>query len=141
MITLADYFMGRDRQFAIFLSPDIKREAARTCELATAVMAIAKTAGVRFEVSPRTGSFVSSGWRPPAVNCTTPGAAPKSKHITGQAVDIYDPEGDFDEWLITPDGLKTLKDFGVWIEHPSATKSWSHLQTIPPRSGNRVFYP
>ena len=34
-----------------------------------------------------------------------------------------------------------LKDLGLWLEHPAATKGWAHVQTKPPRSGRRVFYP
>jgi hypothetical protein len=61
--------------------------------------------------------------------------------MTGQAIDIYDPDGDLDDWLMTIEGLAALEALGLWIEHPSATKSWSHLQTIPPKSRRRVFYP
>lgn len=34
-----------------------------------------------------------------------------------------------------------LVKLGLWMEHPSATPSWLHVQTVPPGSGNRVFYP
>jgi hypothetical protein len=90
---------------------------------------------------PVTKTHVSSGWRPPAVNAAQRGAAVNSKHMTGRAVDVYDPDGDLDEWLMTGDGQRALKEIGLWLEHPSATKGWSHLQSIPPRSQNRVFYP
>lgn len=141
MITLQDYWMGRDVEYPLAMSPDIEREAIRTCELATKLMAIARTAGLKFPLHPRNKSHVSSGWRPPALNAVTPNAARKSLHMTAQAVDIYDPEGRLDDWLMTDDGQRTIKDLGIWMEHPAATPGWSHIQTRPPKSGNRVFRP
>ena len=141
MITLTDYFMGRRETHALSCSPDIEREAARTVDLVDQLLQRAAGCGVALERSPRTGTLVASGWRPPAINCATPGAAPNSWHMTGQALDVYDPDGDLDEWLMTVDGQAALHEIGLWMEHPSATKGWAHLQTIPPRSGNRVFYP
>jgi hypothetical protein len=96
-------------------------------------------AGLTVESSPATGSPISSGWRPMAVNARVPGAAPRSKHMSGQAVDLYDPEGDLDDWCMAHQDR--LAAAGLWLEHPSATKSWCHLQSLPPKSGNRVFYP
>lgn len=139
-ITLEQYFMGREREHGLLLGPDLRRHAALTVDLANRALVLAKTAGVTLESSPRTGSIVSSGWRPPAINEATPGAAPRSKHLSCQAVDLYDPGGDLDEWLLA--GADTvLKELGLWLEHPAATKGWAHLQTVPPRSGRRVFYP
>lgn len=82
---------------------------------------------------------VRSGWRPASYNATVPNAAPNSKHITGQAVDISDNEGELDEFLFARTTL--LIKHGLYMEHPLSTKSWCHLQSIPPRSGNRVFFP
>ena len=82
---------------------------------------------------------VNSGWRPETYNAIVPNASPRSKHITGQAIDISDPEGELDEWCMQ--NVDFLADVGLWMEHPLATKGWTHLQSVPPRSGNRVFYP
>lgn len=141
MITLTDFWMGRDRTHGTQLSTDIRRNADTTVEQVNKLLVLAKTAGVTFETNPRTGSLIASGWRPPDINAGTPGAAAKSKHMTGQACDVYDPDGDLDDWLMTDDGQRALKDLGLWMEHPSATKGWAHVQTVPPRSGHRVFYP
>lgn len=141
MITLADFWMGRDKQYPLALSTGIRRNADITVELTNKLLVLAKTAGVTLENNPRTGSIVSSGWRPPEVNAATAGAAAKSKHMTGQAIDLYDPDGDLDAWLMTAGGQAVMKDLGLWHEHPSATKGWAHVQTVPPRSGNRTFYP
>jgi hypothetical protein len=80
-----------------------------------------------------------SGWRPAATNAVIPNAAVKSKHMTGQAVDIVDDEGELDQWCL--DNPETLEQIGLWQEHPSATKGWCHVQIVPPKSGRRVFYP
>lgn len=141
MITLADYWMGRDAEYPMAMTPQIAKDAALTVDLANKLLVLANIAGVRASLNPRTRTVVSSGWRPATVNAATPGAAPNSKHMTGQAIDLYDPEGEVDEWLMTPDGQRALEDIGLWLEHPSATKGWAHVQTIPPRSRNRVFYP
>lgn len=82
---------------------------------------------------------VNSGWRPPSVNARTPNAAKRSKHMTGRAIDLSDDEGALDDWCM--DNLDKLDAAGLWLEHPAATKNWCHLQSVPPRSGSRVFYP
>lgn len=141
MISLEQFWMGRRAQYGLALTPDIEREALRTVDLASKVLVQAGTFGVVLPLHPANRSHVSSGWRPPAVNAATAGAAVNSRHMTGQAIDLYDPDGDLDEWLMTGEGQATLTALGLWMEHPSATKGWCHLQTVPPRSGRRVFYP
>lgn len=140
MIDLDDYFMGRDRTHALLLSTELRRNAARTVEVTNALLVLANGAGVTLEASPRTGSIVTSGWRPPDINAATPGAAVRSLHMTCEAVDLYDPDGDLDDWLLSSADT-VLKDLGLWLEHPSATKGWAHVQLKPPKSKRRVFYP
>ncbi|KQY83643.1 D-Ala-D-Ala carboxypeptidase family metallohydrolase [Pelomonas sp. Root1444] len=141
MITVNDYFMGRREQHPLALTPDIERRAERTVSVVNALLAKAMADGIHPVRNPNTGSAVSSGWRPPAINAATSGAAVNSRHMTGEAVDLYDPDGDIDDWLLSPNGQAALASVGLWMEHPSATKGWAHLQTVPPRSRNRVFYP
>lgn len=141
MITVDDYFMGRREQHPLALTPAIEREAHRTVGLVNDLLAEAMADGLRAVLHPKTGSPVSSGWRPPVINANTPGAAVNSRHMTGQAVDLYDPDGDIDEWLLSDAGQAALAKLGLWMEHPAATKGWCHLQTVPPRSKRRVFYP
>jgi hypothetical protein len=141
-ITLADYFMGRRELYPLALGPDIEREATRTVELANQLLDQAAACGVVLaQRSPASKTLVASGWRPPAYNATVAGAAPNSKHMTGCAIDIYDPDGELDDWLMGDEGQAALGALGLWMEHPSATKGWSHLQTLPPKSRKRVFYP
>ncbi len=140
MITLADYFMGRDRTHAAILGTDLRANAGRTVESANALLVLAKGAGVPLEPNPATGSIVSSGWRPADINAATPGAAARSLHMTCEAIDLFDPDGLVDDWLLA-NADTVLRDLALWLEHPAATKGWAHVQLRPPRSGRRVFYP
>jgi len=81
---------------------------------------------------------VSSGWRPPAHNAKV-GGAPNSKHMTGEAIDLADPEGKLGDWVM--ENVEVLVKHGIWCEHPDATPTWLHCQIVPPRSGRRFFYP
>lgn len=128
MITLKDYWMGRDVQYASELTDEIIANAMRTVEKANSLLT---TFGEDRDVT--------SGWRPSAVNKATLGAAFASKHMTARAIDISDPEGDLDEWCLANPSV--LANIGLWQEHPASTKGWCHVQIVPPRSGNRVFYP
>ncbi len=141
MIALADYWMGRDATHSHLISAQLLSSASLTVALANDLLDAARAAGLRLVNSPRTGTPISSGWRPPDVNAAIPNAAVNSKHLTAQAVDLYDPDGELDEWLMSQPGQLLLGQLGLWMEHPSATKGWAHVQTVPPRSGRRVFYP
>jgi len=126
MITLEDYF-GRVSHVAD-PSEDVEFNAR---ELLLRVNTLLASLGLK--------TTVNSGWRPPAYNATIPNAAPNSKHMTGQAIDLADPEGELDDVLFKDP--TNLINHELWMEHPLATKGWCHLQSIPPRSGNRIFFP
>ena len=135
-ITLADYFAGRDLQYADELTEQIRVCAAVTVERANALLrAYADATG---DTAPR---FVNSGWRPRAVNARVRGSAPRSRHVTGEAIDIDDRPGTLDSWCITTAGLAALELAGLWLEHPDSSPTWTHWQVVPPRSGRRVFKP
>jgi uncharacterized protein YcbK (DUF882 family) len=63
--------------------------------------------------------------------------APKSKHLLGLAVDIYDPDGKLNDWC--KNNEKALIDAGLWCE--SRQGPWQHFQAAPPKSGRRWFQP
>lgn len=69
--------------------------------------------------------------------------APKSKHLIGAAIDIADPKRELAAWCLS--NMDKLEEFCLWIEDLSATdngpRSWVHFQSIPPRSGKRMFVP
>lgn len=62
-----------------------------------------------------------------------------SCHLTGEAVDIYDPNKELQAWCKA--NTKILEDVGLWMEDFSATPNWCHFQIRPPRSGSRFFMP
>ncbi len=138
MISLADYWMGRDAEYPLAMTPQIEHNALILLEAVNKALIIASTAGVRAPLNER-GSVVRSGWRPPAVNAATKNAAINSKHMTGQAVDVEDPKGALGRWFYA--NAQVLKDIGLWCEHPSMTPTWFHMQSVPPKSGNRFFFP
>jgi hypothetical protein len=138
MITLADYWMGRDVRYPLALDTQTRRNAQVTVDLANRLLVFAKLAGVALRAN-LAGNLVNSGWRPPAVNAATPGASATSKHMTGQAIDLFDPDGRIDMWMLS--SPQPLIDLGLWQEHPDSTEGWAHVQTVPPRSGARVFRP
>lgn len=128
--------MGRDQQYNTDWTLEVRNNAKM---LLLKVNQLIDLMPFDLEINPKTNSPVSSGWRPARLNANVPGAAPKSKHMLGLAVDLYDPEGEIDDWCM--DNLGSLEQCGIWLEHPSATKGWSHWQCVPPKSGKRVFYP
>jgi hypothetical protein len=139
-ITIEDYMMGRDSMYPGELNDDIEANAEETVRKVNSLLAVMEAEGVLLEANPKTQSLVSSGWRPPQINGQVKNAAPKSKHMTAQAVDLYDPEGALDDFC-TGSAQAALASIGLWMEHPAFTKGWCHLQIVAPRSGQRVFYP
>jgi uncharacterized protein YcbK (DUF882 family) len=62
-----------------------------------------------------------------------------SKHFSCQAVDIYDPKKELQEWI--KKNLPLMEKIGVWFEDFSYTPNFVHFQTVPPKSGRRFFIP
>lgn len=137
-ITIEDYWHGNEKTFASELTEAIRANAEETVSRANLLLFYMVKAGVSL-VAKEGRSLVSSGWRPAAVNSATPNAATKSNHLTGRAVDLFDPTGNLDAWCLANQSV--LKDIGLWLESPASTPTWCHVQTVAPKSGNRVFYP
>lgn len=133
MITIEQYFMGRDAQYQ--------------CEQGirdNAEVLLPRINALLDKYTDATGNVidqVNSGWRPPEVNACVANASKTSLHMTGQAVDLHDEDEALDTWLMTPQGTQAMVECELWHEHPSATPRWAHLQSLPPHSGNRTFYP
>lgn len=123
MITVDDYLMNRKAG----LTFELLENAIDTVERVNKLLE-------RFGSTRK----VTSGYRPPTVNKAV-GGAKLSNHMLCKACDLEDHDGALDKFCM--DNLDVLKEIGLWLEHPSATKGWCHLQTVSPRSGNRVFYP
>jgi len=84
--------------------------------------------------------IIVSGWRPLAVNAQVPGAAPKSHHMTGEALDGWDRNRALAKWLLSK-AEEYLAQFELWYEDMRATPTWVHGQIVPPASGSRFFIP
>lgn len=65
--------------------------------------------------------------------------APKSKHLMGQAADIYDPKGELKVWIMN--NMSSMEQIGFWFEDFKSTPTWVHMQICPPASGKRIFIP
>lgn len=129
-LTLDDYFGAQS--LTEIPSAEVRANALRLLSRVNALLA-------KINLEEAREPKVNSGWRPAWYNSTVPGAAPRSRHITGEAIDLADPEGALDQYLMDYNVL--LADHDLYMEHPAATKGWTHLQSAPPRSGNRTFYP
>ena len=152
MITETDYYQSHDdkptrdlrTEYSTSMTPEIEANARRTI---TATNALLADLGVSVP-------GLNSGWRPPAYNAKVPNAKKFSLHMSACAIDVTDHEGLIDEMLLhdwqqcfaagTP-LLSYLGKYNLWLEHPSQTKGWCHLQIKAQASykitGNRVFYP
>lgn len=131
-ITMADYWMGRNTEYASELTDEIEQNAIRLVNTVNNLIR---------EIAPKLPGFkwkVTSGWRPPSINGKL-GGRPLSNHMTGHAIDIADPEGTLD--LLLSHDIECLIRHGVAIEDPAATHGWCHIQDVMPKSGKRVFIP
>lgn len=128
MISLADFYMGRDLTYPDELTAVHRANAQRTVDRVNELLAA-------FGEDRK----VNSGWRPAAVNAGVPNAAAKSKHMTCEACDLNDDDGSLDAWCMA--NQPELERIGLWLESPDTTPRWCHVQTVPPRSGHRVFLP
>ena len=137
MITLAEY-LGPWAESKDF-TKSRRTNALKLLDACAKLEDMARDDGVSFPTNPSTRSKVSGltygGFRPQ--NCAQ--GAPRSSHKEGLAVDIYDPLNQIDDWCMK--NLPKLVECGIYIEHPSATRHWSHWTIKAPGSGNRVFYP
>lgn len=136
MPTLGEYWMGRDKLFARELTDQIRANAATLIERVNLFLVCYRAS--TGDLTPRP---VNSGWRPAAINAKVRGAAPKSKHMTGEAVDLADSDESLDTWAESPEGQKALESCKLWLESPAYTNRWIHLQSVPPKSGHRIFIP
>jgi hypothetical protein len=133
VITLQQYFMGRDASHFRDLTQEVMDNAEITVTRVGTFLEIAANNGCDF-------GPVASGWRPAGLNAGVPGAAAKSKHITAEACDIRDtPARSLARFAL--DRIDVLEALGLWIERPQWTPTWVHFQIVPPRSGKRVFIP
>ena len=120
-------------------TPERQSNAAKLLVKCGMLQARMEAAGVLFPINPATKSQVSGmtfgGFRPQS--CTQ--GAPNSRHKQGKAVDIYDPDGAIDDWILRNEYI--LDELDMAIEIPDETPKWSHWQDGAPPSGHRIFRP
>lgn len=78
----------------------------------------------------------SSGYRPSNINAAV-GGSKKSSHLTCQAVDFVDKDGSLAKFCL--ENMELLEELGLYLENPSYTKGWVHLQTK--KTKNNPFIP
>lgn len=82
--------------------------------------------------------LVSSGFRPSAVNASIKGSAKRSAHMLGLAIDFKTNK----LALVLSKKPELLKKFGLWLEHPNYTKTWTHLDLVNRKDRPvRIFIP
>lgn len=127
-LTKDDLLQGRDKEYASDYTPEI---SANLDKLLPILNKIQQAYGKKFTIN--------SGWRPPSINKSTPGAALASKHMLGLAADIADENGDIMRWVLN--NLALMKELGVYMEDWRWTPTWTHFQIVAPKSGNRILIP
>lgn len=141
MITLEKYWMGRDKTHTEELTIEHFHWASEMVRKANLLL----DRYIRANPDAVRPEHVNSGWRPVAINAKVKGAAKLSNHTTCKAIDLGDPDNKLDRWLLTDAGQLALEECELWMEHPSATPGWCHLQLVQNRSWvegkPRFFYP
>lgn len=129
IVTIEQYWMGRDKQYPNDLTPEVVQNAK---ELLAKVNLFLKEIGVD-------KATVSSGWRPAGLNAGVAGAATKSNHIIGKAIDLRDTDGKL--WEKVAANLHVAQRLGLYFEDKRYTPTWTHIQSVPPKSKKRVYIP
>lgn len=80
---------------------------------------------------------VNSGFRTAMDQLRINVRAPKSAHLSGQAVDLSDKDGSIYDFLINNPDMLIKLDF--YVEQKTYSPQWIHLQTRP--TVNRFFKP
>ncbi len=133
VITLTEYWQDRQETYSDEWTFEVKQNAAELLSRVNKLLKELKISSAR----------VTSGWRPREINQRI-GGAPRSYHITGQAVDLRDNDAqDFSKIIISNKHL--LHRHQLWMENPSFTRgntNWVHLDIgTRPEKDLRVFNP
>jgi len=129
-VTRDEVLKGRERDYP--LTPELEDNLTKLLEAVN-----------KLRISYGKPLVVTSGYRPGHFNKSAKGAT-KSAHMTCEAVDFRDSNGEFGKWCLN--NLPLLEQLGLYMESPLYTheppgKRWIHVQTRAPKSGRRVFIP
>ncbi len=123
-VSMLDYLMGRAK--LLDLPDELAKNAAITV---TRTNTLLEAFGQY-----RT---VTSGYRRPEDNAKVPNPKPKSKHLTCEAIDLFDKDGKLYDFCISHP--EVLERIGLWAE--TRQGPWLHCQIRAPKSGKRFFLP
>jgi uncharacterized protein YcbK (DUF882 family) len=123
MITVAEYLMGRDKEFPLDMM-----QVRNMAELLSKVNYLFGRLDLH--------AVVSSGYRPASINRQI-GGAKMSTHTVCAGIDLHDKDGFLAAKM--KDNLDILEEIGLWMESPAHTNGWIHLD-IKQRK-NRIFIP
>ena len=142
MITLEQYYMGRDITHPVELTEALRGNANDLLYRVNRFLFCAAKDGIYPSIDEVTHNYVSSGWRPLGVNARTQNAAANSRHIVCQAIDLQDdPVGrTLARWCVKHANAE-MAACGLYMENPQWTPDWVHLQSVPPASRKRIFIP
>jgi hypothetical protein len=115
-----------------------KRGYMLTTELASNMAVLHKAINVVREAYGKP-MIVTSGLRSKKDQERINPSAMGSKHLSAQAVDIEDTDGELAKWVKA--NVSVLETAGLWCEDLDHTRGWVHFQCVPPKSGNRFFIP
>lgn len=121
MISRNEVLMGREVEYP--LTPEVEANLNR---LLAAVNELRALYGKPMAVS--------SGYRPGRFNAAA-GGAKSSSHMSCEAVDFKDADGAIKKWIT----VDILKECGLYMEDPTRTPSWCHVQIRPTK--NIIFKP
>lgn len=132
MITKAEYLKGRDVQYPLDYTDEISDNIDQFLIIFN-----------RVQLAYAVVMNVNSGWRPPSVNASVPGAARFSKHMIGKAIDINDPDDRVMKWSLA--NLDLLSSLELFLEDfrwcSTSVGRWVHFGWGSPKSGHRIFVP
>jgi hypothetical protein len=133
MISLTDYWMGRDAKYPEEFTDVIQFNGQHTVNVVNGLLAdFARDTGIVLGIA--------SGWRPLEVNDVTANSGRSSKHISAQAADIRDtPKRDLARWVAN--NIEKLAAAGLYCERFEWTPTWVHFSPLAPKSGKRFYIP
>lgn len=124
------YWRGLDKKYRHELNDEV---VENSLNLMKRVNALLKELGVA-------NAKVNSGWRPPTYNeeLRRKGipAARKSRHITGEAIDLSDQGHAIANAVLRDPSI--LVRHGLWMEDPASTRSWVHFDLGTGRNPDKM---
>lgn len=126
MVTAEDVLTssGRHPERMDWVSPAVQQNALETAKRVSALLLLFGA-----------NRILTSGFRDPDSNKRLSNAAPYSRHMYGQAVDIEDTNGALKDFVIAH--ADALANCGLWDEPHHLTPTWLHVQTVPLAGGSR----